>query len=510
MTFRPFRHAGLILAASFGLVACDDFASIGDGVAIESLVIVSNRAEGSEADDNLKSIVYECTFTELRVFGLFTNGSSNEFTSRAVFSSSNESVVLVSNNDLLFPSGDPKPPEDTSSDIFLAGELVPRSPGSAVITADFAGLSHSIPVEVRALEAADLSIAPAALTIAAGTFEEFTLSAQLDGPDPEPLGVNVEWAFENPSQTDPVTTVSEIGVVQAQRVSPDVQTLKPRLKLCDGNNRGPDPATVPTADVLVSAVDQLTVNSEFDGALSGGETLRRVAGTNEFLRAIAHFANGDEQDITEFVIIESSNGNSTTRPLVEWSSSDDTVGVFPPNSNQLNLFADIDGTTSITAAYRPADEPTPLASSTPFTVQAIDATITDLRVTPDTNVEIESLGVLQFASEADFSSNSGPITQTLTRHTAWSSSDSARVVVSSSPGFAGQAQSLQRVTDAGVTVDITGTATFGGATASDTVTVSVLRTQCSDGIDNDGDGKIDLEDDGCQFDFELDESAEDA
>ena len=83
-------------------------------------------------------------------------------------------------------------------------------------------------------------------------------------------------------------------------------------------------------------------------------------------------------------------------------------------------------------------------------------------------------------------------------------------MVSSSLGFAGQAQSLQRVTDAGVTVDITGTATFGGATASDTVTVSVLRTQCSDGIDNDGDGKIDLEDDGCQFDFELDESAEDA
>lgn len=497
MRFETIRRAALALVAAMTLSACDELAdSVGDGVKPESLVMTSGRFEGSAATNDFKGIVYQCTTTALRVFGLFSNGSSEDFTSRATFSSSDESVVRVSNADLPVPGTD-------NGEIFFSGVLLPVNPGNAVITVDFVGLSTELDVEVRPLTAADLSIEPTDLTMAAGTFEPFTLLGQLDGDAPETLGGNVIWEFDSDSNADAVT-VSEIGVVQAHEVDAAVQILKPRLQLCDGSG----PTSVPTADILVSAVDQLTVSSEFDGDLAGGETIRRIAGTNEFLRAIAHFSNGETQDITEFQLILTGDEGGT-RPLIEWTSSDDTVAAFTPGSNFLSLFPDQDGSTDITAAYRPLGEETPLATSAAFTLEAVDGTITELRISPDTDVEIESLGSLRFTSEADFSSDSGPVTQTLTRHTQWASDDTSLVSISSALGFSGIAQSLQRVTEADITVDITGIATFGGASADDTVTVSILRTECSDGIDNDNDGDIDTDDDGCGNEFGLDESADD-
>ena len=66
--------------------------------------------------------------------------------------------------------------------------------------------------------------------------------------------------------------------------------------------------------------------------------------------------------------------------------------------------------------------------------------------------------------------------------------------------------SIQRVTEPDVTVDLTGTALFGGATASDTVSIEVLRTECSDETDNDADGLVDLDDPGCSSALDLGEA----
>ena len=138
-----------VLAVALGCCAAlAGCSGIGDGVAMERLIISAERSSGSTDTGDYKAVVYECLTTSLRLDAEFTNGqrnsSTNPYTARATWTSSDESVVRVSNRDIPVPGAD-------DGSVFIAGTLVPVAPGTATVTASFAGLSESIEVEVRPL-----------------------------------------------------------------------------------------------------------------------------------------------------------------------------------------------------------------------------------------------------------------------------------------------------------------------------------------------------------------------
>ncbi len=507
MRFRRFQRFAIALVAA-GLGACG---SIGDGVSIETLILSASRTAGSTEDGDFRAVVYQCVPTQLRLDALFTNGarnaSDNPFTSRATWSSSDETVVRVSNRDIQVPGAE-------DGRVFNAGTLIAESPGTARVTARFAGLEEVIDVEVRPLSAADLSIEPTTVTMAPGSFQPFQLKAQLNGDEPEALTSFVDWQFE--SANDDVALISVLGVVSAVGASPDPLVVAPSLPVCPENG---GPQALPTAQLRVQLPNRLRIESEFDGPVDAGQTLKRVNGTNETFKAIAVFENGDEQDLTAFTV-NREDSDTGTRPLVEWTSSDTGVGIFV--NNLLTLPAGSPGTLEVTAGYRPENQATASPVSDAFSVESIDGVITALRLIPDPvpdppladgeKLKIRSLGELFFVTEADFDTAQGVITQSITRHTNFSVSDASLLFVDSAAfrNAAGQSVkrvvSIQRVTEPDVTVDLTGTALFGGATASDTVSIEVLRTECSDETDNDADGLVDLDDPGCSSALDLGEA----
>lgn len=505
MIWRNKAVPALLAAAAMLAAGCS---GIGDGVAMKRLIITAERSTGSVDDGDYKAVVYQCLTTTLRLDAEFTNGQFNSpnspYTARATWSSSDETVVRVSNRDI------PVPGRDDGS-VFVSGTLVPVAPGTATVTASFAGLREQITVEVRPLAAEDLQIRPETATIAPGTFQLFQLLAQLDGEAPEALSRNVLWQLAEDA-TD-IAEISPLGVVIAHAESAQPLTVAPQLPLCaDGN--GPD--AVPTASVAIERPVSLRLRSEFDGDVAAGASVRRVNGLSagEFWRAIAVFGNDAEQDLTEFTITDE-DGDGTRR-IVRFESSDENVGVF--SNNLLLLPLGIPGTIDIRAGYQAPGETEPSLFSESVQVESVDGVVTALRLIQHPAAEagqedrLPSLGSLSYRTEADFDVAGQTISHPVTRSTTFSSSNTALVGVEAAFAttedgvFVKRIFSRQRVIEPDVTVQLNAAIAVGNSTASDSRTIEILRTACSNELDDDEDGLVDGEDPGCENNLDLDES----
>lgn len=204
------------MAALAGLVAallggCD---SIGDGNTIKTLklsqalsfyeqsVVVNPNAAGE------KLHMYDCFCANLGLTGIFNDGTSYPyFATRAKFTSSDPSVVSVSNlND----------PTVTACPLGQngAGLLLPHGPGTATITAEFAGLKDTIDVEVVDTASAgtfDLHpLAPSTGQVGVGASMPMIFDAVLDGRVAL-LNNNVtSWTVDAPAD-DNIAKINGIG-----------------------------------------------------------------------------------------------------------------------------------------------------------------------------------------------------------------------------------------------------------------------------------------------------------
>ncbi|MGB0212963.1 hypothetical protein [Algiphilus sp.] len=157
-THRAWLTAGTALLTAGLLAGCD---AVGEGVAPTGITIqpdfsgtgLSTReAEAAQEafDEGAPFRIAECLPAAMSVILEFDSGARENITRRSenvVYSSSDESVVRVSNRDIPF-LGNP-------DQVFPRGAIVPVAPGSATITVNYSNFSADIPIEVQALGAID-------------------------------------------------------------------------------------------------------------------------------------------------------------------------------------------------------------------------------------------------------------------------------------------------------------------------------------------------------------------
>lgn len=147
------RNVILGVAGALALSALAGCGSIGQGSTITSLEILPATRSKPEGPYT----IYQCLRDQLIVVATFTNGTRADFSYRATWTSSDPSVVQVSNNDLprLFIVDGQL--SEVAASPHRPGTVVPQgSSGTATITASFVGLTASL----------DVTVAPSALSIA--------------------------------------------------------------------------------------------------------------------------------------------------------------------------------------------------------------------------------------------------------------------------------------------------------------------------------------------------------
>lgn len=158
MTRLPPFSLATALAAVVVLAGCD---AVGDGVAPSGIVLEPNfeatglsQREAEEArqafrDGDAPFRITECLPASFRMVLEFDNGSRENATRRSPnvrYESSNPEVVQAANRGEIPFIGEPA---DDPQSFFPQGALVPRSPGTATITARFSNFETSMEVEVQ-------------------------------------------------------------------------------------------------------------------------------------------------------------------------------------------------------------------------------------------------------------------------------------------------------------------------------------------------------------------------
>jgi len=154
---------GLLGLALLALAACSD--TVGDGRRPVALQLTS--LYGGDALDT-----YECASVELSALATFSGEGADSLeavNARASWSSSNTSVARVSNGDIPLPDG--------SGLYYAQGTVVVLAPGTATITAEYAGLQARYAISASAI--GELHIEPAMTRIAPETAQAFRLETTL-------------------------------------------------------------------------------------------------------------------------------------------------------------------------------------------------------------------------------------------------------------------------------------------------------------------------------------------
>lgn len=417
---RIFRIAPAALAA-FTIAGCS---GIGEGSRPASMKIMQLSPTDQLTLELLEAPTepgkaYMCVRTALSLFVTFTGGDIGNFTNRARWSSSNEAVVRVSNRD--------EPVPHSEGLVFDFGSLTPVAPGTATITAEYIGMTASIPVTVEGIDSSTIAVTPDKAVMAPGSSQTFSVRAVIDGRSTDISNV-VTLAFADPD--DEVATIDANGYVLAHAVGAP-QTLEARLNApCD---------VTPTVPVHVAALQSLEIDYE-DGFANGD----LVSGTTQFLRSTGHFGDvdgdgeDDTQDLSAQTIFTSSDadvlgtgGVFTGLNLVIAA----TAGEVPSRVGDATIsatFGRVAGSDTV------EEDPGVASNELAFTVYNVG--FDSLRIDP---AEPQTLGPLEnttYRALANYTFDGVARELNITRHVAWRSSDTALALVGSgvtaSAGFA--------------------------------------------------------------------------
>lgn len=177
---------GLRCGAAAGLLAalllsgCDSI-DVGDGTGPGGITVSYNGLVGAYQ-------TYECAAFNLSATAHFTgsNESDGDVTTRVLWTSSNPGIIDVSNGEIEAEPG--------SGTYFPAGTVIARAAGTAVIRADYVGLSDAFSVTADAI--ASLAITPELTRLAPGSTQQFALEVRFkDGEPAQDLTSSAIWTL---------------------------------------------------------------------------------------------------------------------------------------------------------------------------------------------------------------------------------------------------------------------------------------------------------------------------
>jgi hypothetical protein len=413
---------------------------IGGGSRLETLRIQKLTGLLGTTDNR----AFVCFRDALQAVGSFSDGLQGDFSSRAIWSSSNPAVVEVSNNDIHVPGDD--------TNVFVAGTLIPRTVGTATITATYVGLTASY--EVRVHEAESVHVTPATQSMSPASLVQFQAVGVFDGYTVDVTSAP-QWSIDNPDTT--VATIGAgTGLVQALKETTAPLTVRAKFLTCDTGLVTTDPAnTATTASVNIATPVALVLEREF-----GGNSGQLFLNTSDALQVTAQFADGTAQNL-------STQARFSATPTT-------VIGQF---SGSLNIIKAVTaGSVAITACFDPqpsqndADPDTDTLDSCAETdpnrivsnavnLTTVAGTVQSIAVTP-ANPAITGLRSQQFRAIGTFAGNQ---TQDVTRHVAWSVSDSSVALISNAANSAGLAFALKPVLSS---TDVTATMTDATLTST--------------------------------------------
>lgn len=200
-----------------------------------------------------------------------------------------------------------------------SGLAMPVSSGQAIMTAQFQGHSGSGTLTVDSATVTSLTLTPNPSTIASGTSQQFTATAQFSDGSRQDVTSRAAWTTSVPASV----SVSPVGL--ASGLSPGSSTLEARF---GGQSE--------TAQVTVSnAVLQSVTVTPGAPAIAAGSTQQ--------MRATANFSDGSSQNVTNSVSWVSGTPAVATINGTGLSSS-----VSPGQTNLTATLNSVSGTATLT------------------------------------------------------------------------------------------------------------------------------------------------------------------
>ncbi|MFT4114142.1 beta strand repeat-containing protein [Silvibacterium sp.] len=329
------------------------------------------------------------TTQQFSVIGTYTDGTTQNLTSQATFSSSNPSVVSVSSSGLATGVGT----------------------GSAAITVSVDGQSATTQsVTVTPATLVSIAITPQTPSFAAGTTQQFTAIGTYSDGTTQDLTTQAVWYSNNPQ----VVTINSSGLASSSTSTGTAQIS------CTFNG-------------VSATTGNVTVTPAVLTSLAIAPTTAQIAkGTTQQFTATGTYSDSSTQDLSS---------------TVSWTSSDATVASI--SASGLATGNNV-GSAQITASFNGQTASTSSFSVTPATLVSIAFSPANPSVAAGTSAQVTVTGTFSDGS-----------TQNLSSAATYSSSNTAAVTVNASGVITGVATGSSTVT---VTVD--------GVTNSFTATVT--------------------------------------
>jgi len=310
--------------------------------------------------------------------GVYSDNSSYDITTLAVWSSSITSVATISN---------------ASS---FNGVATALNPGSTTVTATLGSVSGSAVFTVTAATLVSIGVTPPNAGIAIGTTEQFTATGTYTDNSTQNLTAVAAWSSSATNVASVSNAAGSSGLATA--LSQGLATITAAF----GGTSGSGTLTVSSARLTSIAVAPQTISIADD--------------TSQQFMATGSFSDNSTQDLTA---------------EVAWTSSDSATALVSnaPGFNGLATALDL-GSTTIAAALGN------VSGSASMTVT--DAPLVSIAVTP-ANPTIPDGSVQQFTAIGTYADNT---TRNLTSLVTWSSSDSTVSTVSNASGSNGSATAL--------------------------------------------------------------------
>ncbi|MES0874192.1 hypothetical protein [Sinimarinibacterium thermocellulolyticum] len=395
----PHLIAVALIAAA---VSACDISGVGSGNRPEKLEIIRNPNTslidlGGEVEQ-----YFLCFPEQLQAVLRFSNGNvdaSSLLNTRVRWSSSDPAVVQVSNDPrtggevVLIPG--------STDRAFAPGILVPRSVGTATITAEFVGLtSADFKVQIREFDS--VTINKTAVKLAPETGDLLTLTATVDGYTLDVTSSPL-WSFDTDDENaNQIATIGQsTGLITGVGIGGPL-TAKAEFPLCTDNPRYSNF----TATVVVEALTGLQITREFADAPND----ELIVATSERISATGSFADGATMDLTGQVRLESSDAQIATALITA-----------PQFLSALKA-----GTVQIQAVYggdddndEEGDTDPPQVRSNTITLNVVDGELQDFQIAPS-NPTINARGFQQFVAIGSFNVAGQTRSQTITRGVVWS------------------------------------------------------------------------------------------
>ena len=314
------------------------------------------------------------TTQQFTAMGTFSDNSTQDITSLAIWTSSTPSVATVSN---------------ASGSKGLATAL---SAGSTTVEAAFMGKKGTTPLAVTPAFLVSIAVTPPLPSTAKGTTQQFTATGTYSDNSNQDITTSVTWA----SSVAAVASISNALGTEG---------------LASGAKQGTTTISAALSGITGDATLTVTAATLLSIAVTP-ESPSIAKGTTQQFTATGTYSDNSNQDITA---------------QVTWASSITSIATVSnaTGSKGLAIGAN-EGDTTISATLNAQK------GFTTLTVTA--ATLVSIAVTPPSAVAAKGT-TLQFTATGTYSDNS---TQDLTKVVVWKSSDSTTAQVSNASGSKGE------------------------------------------------------------------------